>query len=85
METSCCSNIQSGSTHSTGNYKPISILPAVAKVMEKLVAEQIICRLNSSSFTLHAVQFGFRASAEAAHCFSAERVKSLLDESVNHS
>ncbi len=47
---------------STSNYRPISILPTVSKVAEKFVAGQIICHLNTSSFALHPIQFGLRAS-----------------------
>ena len=64
-----------GDPLSTCNYRPISILPTVSKVAEKVVAEQIICHLNTSSFALHPMQFGFRAnySTETANCFFIEK------------
>ena len=46
----------------TSNYRPISILPMVSKVFEKLIAKQIINHLNNSSFPQHPMQFGFRAN-----------------------
>lgn len=65
-----------------GNYRPISILPIVSKVIEKLVAGQIVNYSNTSSFDLHPMQFGFRAnhSADTANWFFTEKVKSLLDK-----
>ena len=59
------------------NYRPISILPVVSKVIEKRVAEQLIAHLNNSPFTLHSMQFGFRAkhSTETANCFLLENVQ----------
>lgn len=64
-----------GDPVSTCSYRPISILPTVSKVAEKVVAEQITCHLNNSSFTLHPMQFGFRAnySTETANCFLTEK------------
>ena len=53
---------KSGDPLSTCHYRPISILPTLSKVAEKVVAEQIICHLNTSSFALHPMQFGFRAN-----------------------
>ncbi len=44
----------------TSIYRPISILPTVSKVYEKLVAKPITNHLNNSSFSLHPMQFGFR-------------------------
>jgi len=52
---------KSGDPMSSCNYSPISILLMVLKVAEKLVSEQIIDHLNTSTFSLHPVQFGFRA------------------------
>lgn len=51
---------KSGNPAITSNYRPISILPTVSKIMEKLVAEQIINHLNNSPFILNQMQFGFR-------------------------
>lgn len=44
---------KSGDPLSTSNYRPVSILPTVSEVAEKPLAEQTICRLNTSSFPLH--------------------------------
>ena len=73
---------KSGDPADVSNYRPISILPVVSKVVEKCVAEQLIAHLNNSPFTLHSMQFGFRAkhSTEMANCFLLENVKSKMDK-----
>uniref|UniRef100_A0A8C7CP59 Reverse transcriptase domain-containing protein n=1 Tax=Oncorhynchus kisutch TaxID=8019 RepID=A0A8C7CP59_ONCKI len=73
---------KSGDPANVSNYMPISILPVVSKVVEKCVAEQLIAHLNNSPFTLHSMQFGFRAkhSTETANCFLLENVKSKMDK-----
>lgn len=73
---------KSGDPHSASNCRPISILPIVSKVAEKLMAAQITNYLNNSYFALHPMQFGFRAnySTEMANCYFTEKVKSLLDK-----
>lgn len=64
------------------NYRPISILPVVSKVAEKCVSEQFVSFLNNSPFTLHPMQFGFRAhhSAETANCYFLETVRAMVDK-----
>ena len=71
-----------GDQQSICNYRPISVLPVVSKVVEKLVAEQIINHLNTSSYSLHSNQFGFRTnhSTETANCYLIEKIKSMLDK-----
>lgn len=66
----------------TSNYRPISISPTISKVAEKWISEQIITHLNTSSFLLHPMQFGFRKhhSTETANCFLLENIKAKLDK-----
>lgn len=73
---------RSGDPQSVCNYKPISILPVVSKVAEKWVAKQLISHLNNSHFSLHPMQFGFRAhhSTETANCFFLEQLKLMMDK-----
>ena len=73
---------KSGDTTDINNYRPISILPVMSKISEKCVAEQLTEHLNSSPFTLHPMQFGFRAShsTETANCFFVENIKSKMDK-----
>lgn len=72
---------KSGDTQEVSNYRPISILPAASKVIEKVVAEQLIAHLDSKSF-FHPMQFGFRKkhSTETACCYFLEEIKTSLDQ-----
>lgn len=73
---------KSGDPHSMSNYRPISILPTMSKIAEKLIAKQIINHLNTTPYALHPMQFGFRAkySTETATCFLTENIRALLDQ-----
>jgi len=73
---------KSGDPHPMSNYRPISILPTVSKIAEKLIAKQIINHLNTTTYTLHPMQFGFRVkySTETATCFFTENIRALLDQ-----
>jgi len=50
-------------------------------VVEKLVSEQMINHLNTSSYSLHPYQFGFSVnhSTETANRYFVDKVKSQLD------
>ncbi|XP_031358058.1 uncharacterized protein LOC116181770 [Photinus pyralis] len=48
-----------GDTESMDNYRPISILPVLSKVFEKILCDQIIKYLETN-YLLHAHQYGFR-------------------------
>uniref|UniRef100_A0A3Q3EA14 Reverse transcriptase domain-containing protein n=1 Tax=Labrus bergylta TaxID=56723 RepID=A0A3Q3EA14_9LABR len=64
---------KSGDRQEVSNYRPISILPAISKVIEKVLAEQLVAHLNIENL-LHPMQFGFRAnhSTETACCYFLE-------------
>ena len=68
-------------TDQVNNYRPISILPALSKILEKAVATQLTKHLESNTH-LHPLQFGFRAkfSTESANCFLLEQIKSYIDK-----
>lgn len=72
---------KSGSKSELNNYRPISILPVLSKIIEKWVATKLIEHLNRGPTTLHPMQFGFRAhhSTESAMTMFMERTKCLLD------
>lgn len=72
---------KSGDPQSVVNYRPISILPSISKIAEKIVTKQITYHLNTTPYTLHPMQFGFRAnhSTESATCFFTENIRALLD------
>lgn len=72
---------KSGDRQEVSNYRPINILPAISKVIEKTVAEQLVAHLNKENL-LHPMQFGFRAnhSTGTACCYLLEVIKSSLDK-----
>ncbi len=74
---------KSGERSDMANYRPISILPVVSKIVEKWVAKLLIQHLNKSNNSFHPMQFGFRAhhSTETANCLFLEKVKGYLDKS----
>lgn len=70
---------KSGDKDMASNYRPIAIFPIVSKVLEKIVAAQLMEHLEFSQL-LHSQQFGFRPkhSTETANCYLIERFKGLL-------
>lgn len=72
---------KSGEKDTPNNYRPIAILPVVSKVLEKVIAEQLIEHLESNQL-LHSQQFGFRQkySTETANCYLLENIKGPLDK-----
>lgn len=67
---------KSGALIDSSNYRPISILPAMSKVLEKVIANQLMIYLENNPF-YHPKQFGFRkkCSTEMALCHFIERIK----------
>lgn len=72
---------KAGDKQDVTNYRPISILPAISKVIEKTVAEQLVKHLNTKKL-MHPMQFGFRAnhSTDTACCYFVEHIKANLDK-----
>ena len=66
---------KSGSTTNFDNYRPISILSIVSKVIEKIVQKQLINFLDENKL-LSTRQFGFRAK------MSTELAATLLLDDV---
>ena len=55
-----------GKEDDCGNYRPISLLPTISKIIEKIVAKQVIAYLeNHNLFTKS--QYGFRSGHETTH------------------
>lgn len=71
---------KSGAKDQACNYRPISILPALSKILEKIVTEQLIDHLESNGL-INNKQFGFRPgySTEMANCYLTENIKRSLD------
>ena len=58
------------------NYRPISLLPAVSKIIEKLVHKRLYCFLSSQS-VFYTSQYGFRPCHSTAHA-----VNEFIDDTV---
>lgn len=73
---------KSGAVDEACNYRPISIVPVISKVLEELVAEQLMIYLEENK-SLNTKQFGFRPkhSTEMAVCHFSEMINSSLDQS----
>eukprot|EP00794_Sanderia_malayensis_P005002 gene5002-5659_t len=72
---------KSGSTTNFDNYRPISVLPIVSKVIEKIVQKQLINFLDQTKL-LSTRQFGFRAkmSTELAATLLLDDIRKSVDE-----
>ena len=57
---------KSGDKHQFNNYRPISILPAFSKILEKIVAKKLIKYLESEHL-LYKHQYGFRPNHSTIH------------------
>ena len=57
---------KTGDTHDFGNYRPISILPCISKLLEKLVYARISKHLTVNKI-LYAHQYGFRKKHSTEH------------------
>lgn len=73
---------KSGDRHVVSNYRPISLLPVISKVAEKVVINQLTDHINSCNPGLNPVQFGFRKlhSTETAVLHLTEQIRSVLDK-----
>ena len=72
---------KSGSLSSFDNYRPISILPVLSKVMEKLVQRQLMEFLDQNKL-LSKFQFGFkpRLSTELAATMLLDEIRKSVDQ-----
>ena len=64
-----------GSTYDVNNYRPISLLPVLSKILEKLVYKRLVSFLTRQGF-FHKNQFGFRKN------FSTSHATTLLVENI---
>ena len=67
---------KSGPFSTLDNYRPISILPVISKIIEKAVHLQRLTYLNQNSLLSH-FQFGFRPklSTEPAATHSLDNIR----------
>ena len=57
---------KAGSTENLSNYRPISCLPVISKIIEKLVCKRLYHYLPANSL-LYDLQFGFQAGKSTVH------------------
>ena len=55
-----------GPPNQCGNYRPVSLLPALSKILEKAVASQLVRNLDESNL-LCSSQYGFRPKNQTNH------------------
>ena len=75
---------KSGSTNDINNYRPISILPVISKIVEKAITKRLVEFLENNKL-LSDSQHGFRknfSTETALHQF-VNRVYKYLDEKTN--
>ena len=70
-----------GDVHDPNNYRPISILPAVSKVFEKIIQKQIVNFFDSNNLFFGS-QYGFRSkhSTELAVLELIDRINLNMDK-----
>lgn len=71
---------KSGSSSEIGNYRPISLLPILSKILEKVVYSQLVSYLESNNL-LPDNQFGFRSkrSTELAVTYFTDIIRKEAD------
>ena len=74
---------KSGSLAEIDNYRPISILPTLSKILEKIVYKQLMAHLERHSL-LFEYQFGFRPSrsTELAVTYFTDLIRKEADNMV---
>ena len=72
---------KNGDPDEVGNYRPISLLPILSKILEKIVSNQLIAYLENNNLLSH-TQHGFRPrlSTETALMKLSESIYKNIDE-----
>jgi exonuclease III len=73
---------KSGDTNDLINYRPVSLLPSISKIIEKIVYKRMFGFINKYSL-LHNLQFGFRSNHSTSHAVLklVDSVTKYLDNS----
>ena len=71
---------KSGSMVELDNYRPISILPVLSKILERIVYKQLLSHLENNGL-LSSLQFGFRSkgSTELAVTYFTDKIRKEVD------
>ena len=77
-----CPVFKKGDRTEPGNYRPISLLPVVSKILERVVYQQLVQYLQSQPGLLPAEQFAYRQchSCEDALCLCIDSWQRSLDD-----
>ena len=72
-----------GSRQDPSNYRPISVLPTISKILEKAIHAQFFTYLSDNQL-LSSKQFGFKlnASAVTATAMSTDKILSAMDSGM---
>jgi hypothetical protein len=72
---------KSGDCQDLNNYRPISLLPSISKVLEKIVCARLNVYLNNNSI-INDNQFGFRKNFSTTHAMShlVNKISNALNE-----
>ena len=57
---------KNGAANEFGNYRPVSLLPALSKILEKAVCQQLMAYLKKYNL-LCSQQYGFRSKNQTSH------------------
>lgn len=73
-----------GDTQNVDNYRPISLLPVLSKVIEKIVNKQVVSYINKHSL-LYKKQFGFikNSNTEMAIADMVDNILKNKDDNYN--
>lgn len=55
-----------GNSNEYGNYRPVSLLPSLSKILEKVICKQLTLHLETS-YALSPTQYGFRPKNQTTH------------------
>ena len=74
---------KSGTKDDPRNYRPISVLPVVSKVLERLICKQLACYFDDHSLLCKS-QSGFRRmhSTETAVTYFADEILMNMDKGL---
>lgn len=61
---------KNGDGEDVNNYRPISVLPAISKIIEKLINQRLLCYLNYFNI-LSELQYGFRGEKNTEDAVTA--------------
>lgn len=83
METgpSCTLLFKAGDKKAVNNYRPISLLPAIVKILEKLIHKQLYCFLDETHFFTDR-QYGFRPKLSTTD--SIDRILEYTYKNLNN-